>query len=116
MNFDEYQKRAATTDLMATDATQIKASAPSYVAKVLGLVGEAGEVAEKYKKIIRDKNGVVSAADKTELVKELGDVLWYTAMLAKYLGVDFEEVANANLDKLASRKSRGAQRGSGDNR
>ena len=89
---------------------------PAYIAKVLGLAGESGEVLDKFKKIIRDKKGVMSEADKVEIVKELGDVLWYVAVIAHYLGAPFESVARANVDKLDSRKKRGVMSGSGDNR
>lgn len=115
MKLNDYQTQALPFSLIDKE-DDLSASSPSYVAKVLGLVGEAGEVAEKYKKIIRDKGGVVSDADKAELIKELGDVMWYVAVLADYLGVSLEEVAATNLDKLTSRKARGTQHGSGDNR
>ncbi len=115
MTFDEYLIKIEGFDLLG-DGSVANACEPAYVAKILGLVGEAGEVAEKYKKIIRDKQGIVSNEDKDLIVKELGDVLWYTAMLAKYLGVSFDDVATANINKLSSRKERGVQRGSGDNR
>lgn len=117
MKLNEYQKQAAVTDTFGDKkVVDLSANDPAYVAKILGLVGEAGEVAEKYKKIIRDKKGVISDSDKEDLKKELGDVLWYTALLAKYLGVELEEVAQINLDKLSSRHSRGAIHGKGDNR
>lgn len=115
MKLNDYQKQAVAFELMNREG-KILASSPSYVAKVLGLVGEAGEVAEKYKKIIRDKNGDVSDADAAEIIKELGDVLWYVSALAGYLGTDLQTVAETNLAKLNSRKTRGSQRGSGDNR
>ncbi len=114
MTFDEYQKKAITTDLMK--GTSSLAHDPALVAKVLGLVGEAGEVAEKFKKIIRDKEGVVSLENKQEIAKELGDVLWYIAVVAHYLGLPLDDVANKNIEKLFSRKARGTARGSGDNR
>ncbi len=117
MNFNEYQKKATTTDTFGDQPLSgLLASDPAYTAKILGLVGESGEVAEKYKKIIRDKKGKVSSNDKEELVKELGDVLWYIALLAKYLEVSLDEVALQNLDKLSSRKSRKVIKGKGDNR
>lgn len=117
MNLNDYQKKAATTDTFGDNLIEtLLASDPAYTAKILGLVGEAGEVAEKYKKIIRDKAGKISPADQAELVKELGDVLWYVGLLAKYLGVSLEEVAEKNLEKLSSRKSRQAIHGQGDNR
>lgn len=83
---------------------------------VLGMNGEAGEVAEKFKKIMRDKGGVFTQEDEDEILKEIGDVLWYTAALAAEMGYSLEEVAVRNLAKLNSRKARGVLNGSGDNR
>lgn len=84
---------------------------------VLGLCGEAGEVAEKIKKRIRDHNGDFSdPIFKQELVKELGDVLWYLSAVAMELDVPLDQIAQANLDKLLSRKKRGVLHGEGDNR
>lgn len=82
----------------------------------LGLAGEAGEVAEHAKKAIRDEAGSVSEERKAAMAKELGDVLWYVAQLASELGLDLDEVAEANLDKLLSRQRRGVLSGSGDDR
>ena len=76
----------------------------------LGLVGEAGEVANKVKKIIRDKKIDIDIAG------EIGDVLWYCAMLADYLDVNLGNIMENNINKLQSRKSRGVLGGSGDNR
>jgi NTP pyrophosphatase (non-canonical NTP hydrolase) len=115
MTFDEYQNQTKSYELMQRSET-INANDPAHVAKILGLVGEAGEVAEKYKKIIRDKAGKITPEDAQEIIKELGDVLWYVAVLADYLGMPLEAVAEANLQKLSSRKARGVQAGSGDNR
>ncbi len=84
--------------------------------KVLGLPGEAGEAADKFKKILRDKNGMISVADRDEIVKELGDVLWYVAMIAEYLEVPLSDVANKNIEKLESRLQRNKIHGEGDNR
>lgn len=86
------------------------------IEKVLGLPGEAGEAADKFKKIIRDKGGVISLESREEIVKELGDVLWYIAMIAEYLEVPLSEVASANLSKLESRYKRNKLHGQGDNR
>jgi len=108
MNFTEYQNKAITTKIYKPEV------ALAYV--TLGITGEAGEVAEKVKKIIRDDNGVVSEAKKVEISKELGDVLWYLAAMCDELGLDFDEVAQQNIDKLASRKERSVLTGSGDNR
>ena len=82
----------------------------------LGLCGEAGEVAEKVKKMVRDDGGVLSPERRLALSKELGDVLWYVAQLASEAGLDLAAVAEENLDKLLSRQARGALQGSGDDR
>jgi NTP pyrophosphatase (non-canonical NTP hydrolase) len=82
----------------------------------LGLCGEAGEVAEKIKKMVRDEGGVLSAERRDALAKELGDVLWYVAQLASEAGLSLDEVAEANLAKLLSRRDRGVLQGSGDDR
>ena len=110
MNFNEYQKQALTTASSTGDEFK------DVMHWVLGITGEAGEIAEKIKKIVRDKNGVISDSDKAELSSEIGDVLWYLAVLSHELGLSFEDIADANLVKLKSRKHRGVIGGSGDNR
>lgn len=110
MTFEDYQKQALTTVLSTGDDFK------DLLHWVLGLNGEAGELAEKLKKIIRDKNSVITEEDKVELAKELGDVLWYLAVFAHDLGVPLDQIAQQNLDKLQSRKARGVLGGSGDNR
>jgi NTP pyrophosphatase (non-canonical NTP hydrolase) len=110
MTLDDYQKQALTTVLSTGDDFK------DLLHWVLGLNGESGEVAEKVKKIIRDKRSVVSDEDKQELAKEIGDVLWYLAVFADHLGITLGEVAQQNLDKLSSRKARGVLGGTGDNR
>jgi NTP pyrophosphatase (non-canonical NTP hydrolase) len=82
----------------------------------LGLCGEAGEVAEKIKKMVRDDGGTLSDARREALSKELGDVLWYVAQLASEAGLDLDEIAGDNLAKLLSRRDRGVLQGSGDSR
>jgi NTP pyrophosphatase (non-canonical NTP hydrolase) len=82
----------------------------------LGLAGEAGEVAEHAKKAIRDDGGSVTDERRAAMSKELGDVLWYVAQLASELGLQLDDVAQANLDKLLSRQRRGVLSGSGDDR
>jgi NTP pyrophosphatase (non-canonical NTP hydrolase) len=82
----------------------------------LGLCGESGEVAEKVKKVIRDKEGQFDNAAITAITLELGDVLWYVAQLANELDIDLGDVAANNLDKLANRQHRGVVSGSGDDR
>ena len=73
-------------------------------------------MAEKVKKLIRDDAGVLSDERRAALAGELGDVLWYVAQVATEAGLDLEDVAQANLDKLASRAERGVLSGSGDDR
>ena len=88
----------------------------SIVYPTLGLTNEAGEVAGKIKKIFRDRNGEISAADREALKQELGDVLWYLTQICTELGLTLEEVAEANLVKLFSRQARGVITGDGDQR
>ena len=116
MNFDEYQGKAAKYDCFDRPDEMATLTEEGFLEKVLGLSGEAGETADKVKKIIRDKQGKYTEEDKTEIVKELGDVMWYLAGIARYLKVDFSEVAEGNIRKLESRFNRGKISGSGDNR
>lgn len=82
----------------------------------MGLSGEAGEILNKVKKVLRDNDGVFSAEKKLEIAKELGDVAWYVAALANELNVDFANLIEANLVKLNKRKVAGTIGGSGDER
>lgn len=109
MDFNTYQKKSRKTAIYPNKDK-------NFIYPVLGLVGETGEVAEKIKKIIRDKGGKISRHDKEELAKELGDVLWYLANLAIELGLSLEQIAQNNLAKLRSRKKRNRLHGAGDNR
>ena len=113
MEFDEYQSSVAKYDLSEATADL---KAVGFIEKALGLVGEAGETADKIKKILRDKDGVVSDEDRELVVKELGDVLWYVASIARYLDVPLSEVASGNIDKLESRWQRNKLHGEGDER
>ena len=109
MNFTEYQNLALST---AIYPKKYKTIYPA-----LGLCGEAGEVAEKIKKSIRDSFGPgLERPFKEDLTKELGDVLWYVAALASDLNISLDDVALNNIQKLASRKKRNMIGGSGDNR
>lgn len=113
MQIKDYSQQAISTDLFS-GAKSI--SDPAMLEKVFGLVGESGEVAEKFKKLLRDKDGQASDEDKKEIAKELGDILWYINSVGLYLGYELDEIAQMNLDKVLSRKSRGLTKGSGDNR
>jgi NTP pyrophosphatase (non-canonical NTP hydrolase) len=83
---------------------------------ILGLVGESGEIAEKAKKIVRDHDSDFLHFNTDDLTKELGDVLWYVAVLADHFAIPMSEVASRNIAKLADRQERGLIGGSGDNR
>lgn len=83
---------------------------------VLGLNGEAGELSNKYKKVLRDEDGILSAEKILEMRAECGDVLWYLDRLCHELGTSLDKVAKDNIVKLASREKRGVISGSGDNR
>lgn len=109
MTFNEYQKLSRETAIYPD-------MGKNYIYLTLGLCGEAGEIAEKIKKIIRDKGGIISIEDTCELQKELGDVLWYISNLATELGVSLKAIAEMNIEKLQSRKNRGVINWDGDNR
>ena len=110
MDISYYQVKAHSTSLNA------EALGSKWLYPILGIGGEAGEIVEKVKKLFRDKNGVIDDEFKEALKKEIGDVLWYLAETCTQLDMSLEEVAGMNLDKLASRKARNVQHGSGDNR
>lgn len=88
----------------------------SFAYTVLGLVGEAGEIANKAKKVIRDGAGKISDEFKEDMKSENGDCLWYIANMANELNLDLDDIAQSNLDKLFGRKERGTLSGSGDKR
>ena len=110
LSFDEYQARTSET---AIYPGQNGVMGLLYVG--LGL-GEAGEVQGKIKKIMRDDGGELMPEKREAIVKELGDLLWYVSQTATELGANLGDLAQANLDKLASRKERGVLGGSGDDR
>ncbi len=109
MNFKEYQARAGDTAHYANAGN-------NFIFPTLGLAGEAGEIANKIKKIERDFGGVVNDEVRGIVEAELGDLLWYVARLSTELGLDLDAVAEKNIEKLASRKSRGVLGGAGDTR
>ena len=111
MDMNDYQDQAARTAVYPSE------HALAYLA--LGLVGEAGEVANKIKKILRgdyDDDPVMAELVLAGVTKELGDVLWYTAMLATELDTDLRGIALGNLSKLYGREIDGTLKGSGDDR
>jgi len=110
MTFDEYQKLALKTAHNEYEPLMEK------TIWAMGVAGEAGEVVEKWKKIVAYKKGVVSDEDLAELAKELGDVIWYIAVLAHSLGLSFDDVMERNIRKLADRQKRDVIKGAGDNR
>lgn len=110
MEFNNYQFRARQTAIYPKEGLQ------GLLYTSLGLVSEAGEVAGKVKKILRDDSSIISPERHEQLVDELGDVLWYCAMVAEELDVNLGYVANKNIEKLEDRMSRGKIQGSGDKR
>ena len=106
MNFNEYQKLARST---AVYPEEYKVIYPA-----LGLCGEAGEVADKIKKTIRGDSSLDEVSGN--IAGELGDVLWYLAILAEDIGFDLEKIAEWNADKLNRRWRKGKIKGDGDNR
>ena len=113
MDFKEYQRESRKT-------AKYPDVGNTFVYPALGLSGESGEIADKFKKLIRDheinRPSEMTAEQKEEMAKELGDVQWYIAQLCTELGLDLEEVALRNLEKLFSRMDRDKLGGSGDNR
>jgi len=106
---DKYEELAGQTAIFP------KEKALEYLA--LGLTSEAGEVAGKVKKLIRDGEDVEGfEMKKIAIASEIGDVIWYCAMMAKEVGVPLNDIMKENLKKLHSRKERGTLHGSGDNR
>lgn len=108
MTLNEYQQAALETANYPKEY--------NIIYPALGMNGEAGEVADKVKKVIRDNNREFTDDRKREIAKEIGDVLWYCAALAHDIGYTLEEIGEMNNAKLRSRKARGVISGSGDNR
>lgn len=104
MNFNEYQDESRKTWLFDHKH--------DFIRSILGLVGEAGEIAEKIKKVLRGDGKI----ERDDIAKELGDVMYYVARIADYYQLSLEEIAKLNIKKLKSRKERGKIKGSGDER
>lgn len=108
--FNDYQNLASRTAKFSPG----KVDGLTYTA--LGLNGEAGEVAELIKKMLRDDGGKLSPERRQKLLYELGDVLWYLSQNARLANLTLQDVAEANIEKLTSRRERGKIHGDGDNR
>lgn len=109
MDFNTYQQKARETAIYPNMGSE-------FTYPALGLVGEAGEIANKLKKVIRDNDGVLTNKVRESVGDEIGDCLWYIAQLATEMGYDLDTLAKSNVNKLASRKERGVLSGAGDNR
>ena len=109
MDFKEYQTVSQETAIYPVIEKK-------FLYPVLGMLGEAGEVAEKVKRIFRDGNQELSDESRQDIAKELGDVLWYLSQIATDLDLSLENIAMQNIQKLQDRKNRGQLHGSGDNR
>ena len=128
MDFNTYQAFTRTTALFRVSTRSMAQEMsperdPAQLAGLLnllytttGLTGEAGEIANKVKKLIRDQQGEVSEELADDLLSELGDVLYYIAQMADLLGHSLDDVAQHNVDKLSERMSKGTISGSGDRR
>lgn len=113
MEFNEYQKRTAETDLGTSAQDHLS---PGWIYYALGISGESGELMEKIKKLFRDKKGIIDDEFKDAVIKEMGDVLWYMARLAYNFDIEFNIIPETNLEKLKSRKVRNKIHGEGDER
>lgn len=108
MEFREYEKVAMST--------KVGWCKNEILYPLIGFCGETGEVADKIKKVLRDKNGDFSEDDRIEILKEIGDTLWYMAALCQDLGYSLEDAANINLSKIVKRRAENTIHGEGDNR
>jgi NTP pyrophosphatase (non-canonical NTP hydrolase) len=108
MEFNAYQEIAKSTAIYPKEY--------NIIYPTLGLSGEAGEVSEKVKKVLRDENGIFTNQKRQEIAKELGDVLWYIANIASDFNISLCDIAQLNIEKLMSRQKRNKLQGSGDER
>ena len=107
-DLDMYQKVALTTAIYPREQ--------AIIYPTLGLTGEAGEVANKVKKIIRDGSNKNDNSMVSEIKSEIGDCLWYIAVLANDFDIKLSDIASANIEKLALRQKNNTIHGSGDDR
>ena len=108
LDFKEYEKVAMST--------KVGWNNNEILYPLIGMCGETGEVADKIKKVLRDKNGDFSEDDRIEILKEIGDTLWYMTALCHDLGYSLEDAANINLSKIVKRRAENTIHGEGDNR
>jgi NTP pyrophosphatase (non-canonical NTP hydrolase) len=108
MTLNDYQNEALSTAVYGNGS--------KIIYPTLGLAGEAGEVADKVKKVLRDNNGEFDEWRKLQIAAEIGDVLWYIAALTNDLGYTLEDIAKLNIGKLKSRRENNTIHGEGDNR
>lgn len=113
MEFREYQIECRKTDIGTSAQDNLK---PGWLYYVLGVAGESGEFVEKIKKLFRDKKGIVDQEFKDLVIKEIGDMLWYQARILDQFEIDFNHVAETNIEKLLDRMKRGKIHGDGDDR
>ena len=99
MTFETYQTEAEKLAVYPHALEMTNLSYPT-----LGLAGEAGEVANEIKKIERDDDGRLTEERKQKLIYELGDVLWYLAVLATELDLSLDYIAQSNIGKLIQRR------------
>jgi NTP pyrophosphatase (non-canonical NTP hydrolase) len=121
MDFNTYQKLTEQTAIYGNSIAEIaEPGTPAYemlcIAYAALGMGECGETQGKIKKIIRDSKGVITPEVKAAIKKELGDQIWYVAATAREFGLELNDVAETNIEKLFGRKERGTLTGSGDDR
>ena len=110
MEMNEYQNEATKTFQFNPDVID------PLVYAVLGLVGEAGEVADKLKKVYRNDEGRMTDDFKEDIRRELGDVLWYISQTARIMDISLDDIAQTNIEKLRDRQERNVIKSTGDNR
>ncbi|HOA18528.1 MAG TPA: nucleoside triphosphate pyrophosphohydrolase family protein [bacterium] len=109
MNFREYQKKSRETAVYQN-------LGKNYIYPLLGLAGETGEVVEKFKKLLRNNDGVIDKEFIESIKKELGDVLWYISQISTELDIELDDIAETNIKKLKSRMERNVIKSYGDDR